>query len=75
MKQGSDVPAFVQYIPCTTCNGSGWKRERGGYSMITCPTCKGEKKLPMWTGDENGKFLKRIDYNEQNAEKKRENRR
>jgi len=70
MKQASDVPAFIKFIPCTTCNGTGWKKERGGYSLITCPTCKGEKRLPMYTGDEDGKFLKKSEYDDQEKWKK-----
>lgn len=57
MKQGSDVPAFVKYVKCSLCNGSGWKREQGGYSIIICPHCKGEKQLPVW--DDEGKWQKK----------------
>ncbi len=62
MKQGSDVPPFVKYVPCTTCGGRGWKREQGGYGLITCPICKGEKKLPMW--DDEGNWMKKSNYKE-----------
>lgn len=51
------IPAFTAYEPCVWCAGKGWKKEKGGYSMITCPICGGAKKLPVSNAD--GQFLKR----------------
>ncbi|WP_096206673.1 hypothetical protein [Candidatus Methanoperedens nitratireducens] len=57
MKPNLDIPPFTKYEPCPTCGGRGWKRERGGYSLIPCPTCFTARKLPILEPD--GRFLKR----------------
>lgn len=51
------IPHFTKYETCAICQGRGWKQERGGYSMITCPACFGAKRLPVMSAD--GQFEKR----------------
>lgn len=52
-----ELPHFVKYQVCPACLGTKWKREKCGYSMITCPICQGAGKLPMSSSD--GQFMKR----------------
>jgi DnaJ-class molecular chaperone len=50
------IPHFTKYKACYSCNGRGYKQERGGFRMIQCPVCDGAKKLPV--SDSDGQFLK-----------------
>ena len=51
------IPAFTKYEPCIVCQGKGWKKQRDGYSLITCPACQGSKKLPVTNAD--GQFQRK----------------
>ena len=50
---GGTIPPFTAYEPCIVCQGRGWKRQRNGYSLVTCPACLGTKKLPRTGADGN----------------------